>query len=106
MRWSIVRLIWARELRDQLRDRRPLVMIAGLPLLLYPVLGFAVLHFAVGFVERRSPVGIVRGPDGSGDFPARAPATVAACFATLPVSPPGAGVSADYLANVAWLAGQ
>ena len=52
MRWSIIRLIWLRELRDQLRDRRTLFMIAGLPLLLYPVLGFAVLQFAVGFVEQ------------------------------------------------------
>src|SRR5947209_216965 len=30
MRWTIVRLIWARELRDQLRDRRTLFMIAVL----------------------------------------------------------------------------
>src|SRR2546429_104212 len=32
MRWSIVRIIWLRELRDQLRDRRTLFMVAGLPL--------------------------------------------------------------------------
>ena len=43
MRWSIIRLIWLRELRDQLRDRRTVFMIVGLPLLLYPLLGFAVL---------------------------------------------------------------
>src|SRR5439155_172651 len=30
MRWSIIRLIWLRELRDQLRDRRTLFMIAGM----------------------------------------------------------------------------
>src|SRR5262245_58777353 len=69
MRWSIIRLIWLRELRDQLRDRRTLFMIAGLPLLLYPVLGCAVLQFAVGFVERPSLVGVVRGPDPGRDFP-------------------------------------
>ena len=39
MRWSIIRLIWVRELRDQLRDRRTLFMIAVLPIILYPVAG-------------------------------------------------------------------
>ena len=72
MRWSIIRLIWLRELRDQLRDRRTLFMIAVLPLLLYPVLGFAVLQFALGLAERKIVVGIVL--DGSrvtagSDFP-------------------------------------
>src|SRR5207248_1815396 len=71
MRWSIIRLIWFRELRDQLRDRRTLFMIAVLPLLLYPVLGFAVLQFAMGFEERSSTIGIVRGPLGTSDFPER-----------------------------------
>ncbi len=68
MRWSIIRLIWLRELRDQLRDRRTLFMIAVLPLLLYPVLGFAVLRFALGLAERKTVVGIVA-PDGERDFP-------------------------------------
>ncbi|HYV40067.1 MAG TPA: ABC transporter permease subunit/CPBP intramembrane protease, partial [Gemmataceae bacterium] len=71
MRWSIVRLIWLRELRDQLRDRRTLLMVAGLPLLLYPILGVAVLNFAVGFGERKSIIGIVNGPDQPMDFPTR-----------------------------------
>ena len=53
VRWSIIRLIWLRELRDQLRDRRTLFMVAGLPVLLYPILGVAVLKFAVGFVDRQ-----------------------------------------------------
>ena len=34
MNWSTVRLIWVRELRDQLRDRRTLFMILVLPLVL------------------------------------------------------------------------
>jgi sodium transport system permease protein len=73
MRWSIIRLIWLRELRDQLRDRRTLFMIAVLPLLLYPVLGIAVLQFAFGFAEKPSLIGIVRlGADER--FPAREPA--------------------------------
>ncbi len=71
MRWSIIRLIWLRELRDQLRDRRTLFMIAVLPLLLYPVLGFAVLQFAAGFVQKQSVIGIVCGPGGPDNFPAR-----------------------------------
>src|SRR5262245_25814499 len=68
-RWSIVRLIWFRELRDQLRDRRTLFMIAVLPLVLYPALGFAVLQFAAGFGESAGTIGIVRGPRGSSDLP-------------------------------------
>ena len=36
-----VKLILVREIRDQLRDRRTLFMIAVLPLLLYPLLGIS-----------------------------------------------------------------
>ncbi len=39
MNWSNVKLIFLREVRDQLRDRRTLFTIAVLPLLLYPLLG-------------------------------------------------------------------
>jgi sodium transport system permease protein len=74
MRWSIIRLIWLRDLRDQLRDRRTLFMIAGLPLLLYPVLGTAVFGIALGFSARANVIGVVR-PAGSPDeFPPREPA--------------------------------
>jgi sodium transport system permease protein len=41
MKSSNVRLILAREVRDQLRDRRTLFMIFVLPILLYPLLGTA-----------------------------------------------------------------
>ena len=34
-----VKLIFAREVRDQLRDRRTLLLIVALPLFLYPLLG-------------------------------------------------------------------
>src|SRR5438093_1235400 len=85
MRWPIIRLIWLRELRDQLRDRRTLFMMAGLPLLLYPVLGLAVLQFAVGFVQKPSTIGIVAGPFRSREFPARAPAALPACLARAPL---------------------
>jgi sodium transport system permease protein len=59
MRWSIIRLIWARELRDQLRDRRTVFMIAVLPLLLYPALGFGVLQLAYGYIGRQNVVGVL-----------------------------------------------
>lgn len=59
MRWSIIRLVWLRELRDQLRDRRTLCMIFLLPLVLYPVLGIAVLNLALGFNEKPSRIGLV-----------------------------------------------
>src|SRR6187200_1661632 len=71
MRWSIICLIWVRELRDQLRDRRTLFMIAVLPLLLYPILGFAVLQFALGFQDKPTVIGIVQGPKGTKTFPER-----------------------------------
>jgi sodium transport system permease protein len=58
MRWSIIRLIWLRELRDQLRDRRTLFMIAVLPVLLYPIVGFGVMNLLTGYLHQQSPVGI------------------------------------------------
>ena len=39
MKWSNVQLIFLREVRDQLRDRRTLFTIAVLPIFLYPLLG-------------------------------------------------------------------
>src|SRR4051812_30354137 len=102
MRWSIIKLIWLRELRDQLRDRRTLFMIAGLPLLLYPVLGFAVLQFAAGFADRPSVIAVIRGPGTSEDFPPRTSAVV-----LLPPPVPGCiGVQPGYLAGCAALARQ
>src|SRR5438093_819855 len=61
MRWSIIRVIWLRELRDQLRDRRTVFMMAVLPLLLYPALGFGVIQFALSYVNRQSVVGVYGG---------------------------------------------
>jgi sodium transport system permease protein len=46
MQWKNVKLIYFREMRDQLRDRRTLFMIAVLPLLLYPLLGTSFLQLA------------------------------------------------------------
>jgi sodium transport system permease protein len=69
MRWSLIRLIWFRDLRDQLRDRRTLFMIAVLPLLLYPVLGVGVLQFALSGGKRPATLGVC----GSQYLPARTP---------------------------------
>lgn len=52
MRWKNVRLIFHREVRDQLRDRRTLFMIAILPLLLYPALGIGMLELTLLFSEQ------------------------------------------------------
>ena len=46
LRWKQVRLIFSREVRDQLRDRRTLFMIAVLPLLLYPLMGMSFMQLA------------------------------------------------------------
>ncbi len=46
MRLSNVRLILAREVRDQLRDRRTLFIIAVLPVVLYPLLGMSLFQIA------------------------------------------------------------
>ncbi len=46
MSWTNVRLILAREIRDQLRDRRTLFMMAVLPILLYPLLGMSFLQIS------------------------------------------------------------
>ncbi|MEW4568160.1 ABC transporter permease subunit/CPBP intramembrane protease [Tautonia sp. JC769] len=59
MRWSRIRLIFGRELRDQLRDRRTLFMIFGLPVLLYPILGFTVKELTAAFEQRPRRVVVV-----------------------------------------------
>lgn len=65
MTWANVKLVLHREVRDQLRDRRTLFMIAVLPLLLYPLLGmsmFQVLQFVSEHATRVRVVGAERLP--------------------------------------------
>ncbi len=52
MSWNNVKLIFLREVRDQLRDRRTIFMVAVLPLLLYPALGLGMLQMALLFTEQ------------------------------------------------------
>ena len=53
MKWRNVNLIFSRELRDQLRDRRTLFTVAVMPMLLYPLMGMAMLQ--VGQFMREHP---------------------------------------------------
>lgn len=59
MRWSIVRLIAYREARDQLRDRRTMFLILGLPLLMYPLFIGVGVVFVSMLKEKKLVVGVV-----------------------------------------------
>jgi sodium transport system permease protein len=68
MNWSIVKLILAREIRDQLRDRRTLFMIAVLPILLYPLLGMSALQVTQFMRDHAIRVLVIGGPQ-DGELP-------------------------------------
>ena len=57
MNFTNVKLILAREVRDQLRDRRTLFMIFVLPVLLYPLLGSA--YFQMVQFQTQRPMSVV-----------------------------------------------
>jgi sodium transport system permease protein len=59
MRWSNLSVIFRREVRDQIRDRRTLFMIFVVPILLYPVLGIGVVKFAMALEQKPRVVVIV-----------------------------------------------
>jgi sodium transport system permease protein len=80
MRWPIVRLIAGREIRDQLRDRRTLFLILGLPILMYPLFVGVGLLFAAAIKDKKLVVGV----RGAKYLPQRSPAA----------SPPAAAVAA------------
>jgi sodium transport system permease protein len=65
MNWRNIRLIYAREIRDQLRDRRTLFMIAVLPMLLYPLLGMSVFQLSQ-FLQKSEPKVVVIGSEELG----------------------------------------
>jgi sodium transport system permease protein len=66
MQWSNVKLIFLREVRDQLRDRRTLFMIAVLPLLLYPLIGMSLFQVSQFMREQESKILVVGKPDLEG----------------------------------------
>lgn len=56
-----VKLVFLREVRDQLRDRRTLFMIVVLPLLLYPSLGIGMFQMMATFREQPREVVLLGG---------------------------------------------
>ncbi|MBU4272990.1 MAG: ABC transporter permease subunit [Planctomycetes bacterium] len=63
MKLANVKLILAREVRDQLRDRRTLFVIAVLPILLYPLLGMSLFQMSQFMHVRPARVLVVGGRD-------------------------------------------
>jgi sodium transport system permease protein len=59
MRWSNVRTIFLREIRDQLRDRRTIFMVFVFPVLLYPLLGLGMAQLAASFQTKARRVVVV-----------------------------------------------
>src|SRR4051794_40361882 len=59
VRWPNVWVIFRREVRDQLRDRRTLFMIFVLPILLYPILGFGGIRLMEAFAEKTRKVLVI-----------------------------------------------
>ena len=66
MNWTNIRLIVSREIRDQLRDRRTIFVIAILPLLLYPLLGMSFLQVMQFMREHPTKIWVI----GAEDLPA------------------------------------
>ena len=58
MRWSVVRLITAKEFRDLLRDRRTVMLILVLPAILYPLFGTTGYLFALTLSGQSATIGI------------------------------------------------
>ena len=80
MSWRIVRLIYAREILDQFRDRRTVFMIAVLPLLLYPLLGMTVFQLSQ-FMRKHEARVIIVGAAQLEKFPNLPPLFEAGHFA-------------------------
>jgi sodium transport system permease protein len=69
MNWSRIRLIFVREMRDQVRDRRTMFTIFVLPLLLYPFMGMLMLQVAQFHSEHAVRITLV----GNENWPADRP---------------------------------
>ncbi len=91
MRVSNVKWVLLKEVRDQLRDRRTLFMIAVLPLLLYPLLGMSLLQIAQ-FVQKQTARVLVIGAENLRACPVTTPGWGGSCTGT-PVSPATPGVA-------------
>jgi sodium transport system permease protein len=69
MNWSHVKLIFHREVRDQLRDRRTMFTICILPLLLYPLMGMVMMQVAQFHREQHVTIGIIGYENWPDEFP-------------------------------------
>ena len=69
MNWLHVKLIFHREVRDQLRDRRTMFTICILPLLLYPLMGMVMMQVAQFHREQHVTIGIVGYENWPTQFP-------------------------------------
>ncbi|WP_171186497.1 ABC transporter permease subunit/CPBP intramembrane protease [Alienimonas chondri] len=63
MTWRNTRLLFLREVKDQLRDKRTLFMVAVLPVLLYPALGLGMVQMTVLFRETPQTVVVLGAED-------------------------------------------
>ena len=63
MSWKNIQLVFLREVRDQLRDRRTLFMITILPVLLYPMLGLGIVEMMLTFTEQERVVVVLNADD-------------------------------------------
>jgi sodium transport system permease protein len=72
MRLSNIKLIFFREVRDQLRDRRTMFTIVVLPILLYPLLGMSFLQVAQFMKRHPTTVQVI----GAEDLPQAPPLLV------------------------------
>jgi sodium transport system permease protein len=68
MQWKNVKLIYLREMRDQLRDRRTLFLIAVLPLLLYPLLGMSFFQLSQFLQHHAAKVLVLGEEELQGDW--------------------------------------
>lgn len=59
MSWRNIKLVFLRELRDQLRDRRTLFTVLVLPMLLYPFIGMTFLQVSQFMREHTTSIWIV-----------------------------------------------
>jgi sodium transport system permease protein len=62
MNWSKIRLIFLREFRDQLRDRRTLFTVLVLPLLLYPLMAIVMMQVSQFMREHPTYVQLIGSP--------------------------------------------
>lgn len=85
MRWSVVSLIARREIRDQLRDRRTLFLILGLPILMYPLFVGVGLLFVAAIKEKTFVIAVVGAEHLPQPQSERAP-TAAGAIAGVPAS--------------------